>query len=259
MSIRKFDPSEDLWLNDLGREEVEKRVKALPEDVFNKVYCMYLDRNGFEKIPDWLRRFPNLESIDLKINHITKLEGLEILTKLRALSIEDNHIRKIEGLNTLKDLIHLILGESYHYLGGNEILKIENLESLEKLEILELANNKIQKIQGLDSLHNLEELDLAYNQIEVIEGLEGLSNLKMLNLRDNQIQHLDLSVIPPLEQIDLWNNPIKSITGFSELKRIESFIIDLTILDQSIQDEFRKYFGRLQQGEYYSRKKSIDQ
>ena len=27
MSIRKLDPSEDLWLNDLGREEVEKQLK----------------------------------------------------------------------------------------------------------------------------------------------------------------------------------------------------------------------------------------
>ena len=244
MSQRKFDPSEDLWLNDLGREEVEKRVKALPEDVFNKVYCIYLDRNGFEKIPDWLKKFPNLEVLDLKINHITKLEGLGSLTELRELSIEENQIKKIEGLDNLKNLKYLTLGESYHYLGGNEVRKIENLESLHNLEILELANNKIQKIEGLDSLQNLIELDLAYNQIEVIEGLDGLSNLRKLHLNENQIQHLDLSVIPPLEELDLSGNPINSITDFKSVKKIETFFIDPSNCDPLTQEKFHENFGR---------------
>ena len=75
MSIRKLDPSESLWLNDLGREEVEKRVKALPEDVFKKVYCIYLEGNWFWEIPSWLEKFANLESLDLKFNHIAKLKS----------------------------------------------------------------------------------------------------------------------------------------------------------------------------------------
>jgi Leucine-rich repeat (LRR) protein len=248
-------PTKSLYLDGLGLVLVEQEIKVLPEYVFEEADDLSLNENGLQEIPKWLERFANLQSVNLSSNHIRKLENLEILTKLRYLSIECNHIKKIEGLDTLKNLEGVRFGESYHYHGGNEIRKIENLNSLEKLEKLELAHNKIQKIEGLDSLNKLEELDLSYNQIELIEGLEKLSNLKNLNLGHNQIQHLDLSVIPALEQIDLWNNPIKSITGFNELKRIESFIIDPTVFDQSTQDEFRKYFGRLQQGEYYSRKK----
>jgi Leucine-rich repeat (LRR) protein len=245
--------NKSLYLDGLNPVLVEQEIKVLPEYVFEEADDLYLNEKCLQEIPKWLGRFTNLQSINLSSNHIRKLENFESLAKLGYLSIECNHIKKIEGLDTLKNLIGVRFGESYHYRGGNEIHKIENLDSLKKLERLELANNKIQKIEGLTSLQSLKELDLAYNQIEIIEGLEKVSNLKMLNLRDNQIQHLDLSVIPALEQVDLWNNPIKSITGFSELKRIESFIIDPTGFDQSTQDEFRKYFGSLGDGEYYSR------
>ena len=121
------------------------------------------------------------------------------MTKLRYLYVEDNQINKIECLDNLKNLLSLRFGESFHFYSGNMIHKIENLESLTELRVLELANNEIQKIEGLDLLKNLECLDLSYNKIEVIEGLEELANLKILNLTNNKIQHLDFKVIPTLE------------------------------------------------------------
>ena len=252
-------PSENKIFKDIdfswiGAKIVEQKIFALSEKEVDEIDAIDLHTNGFEKIPSWLKRFNNLESLNLRSNHIKKLEGLENMTKLRYLYVEDNQINKIECLDKLKNLHSLRFGESFHFYSGNMIHKIENLESLTELRVLELANNKIQKIEGLDLLKNLECLDLSYNKIEVIEGLEELANLKILNLTNNKIQHLDFKVIPTLEELGLEGNPIRMISGYHALKKIETLYIDLDTCNQPTQKTFRKYFGRYGL-EYYSKVK----
>ena len=255
----KFRPKikfpKELVLNWVGAFNIRQKINALPDQEILEFEKLTLQTNGFPRIPSWIKRFSNLEILDLSSNHIKRLRRLENLTKLKYLYIEDNHIKEIRGLGSLKNLRVLRFGESFHYNSGNEIQKIENLESLHKLEVLELANNKIQKIEGLNLLKNLERLDLSSNQIRAIEGLEELSNLKILHLSDNQIQYLDLSVIPALDELYLSENPIHTITGFGELKKIKSLIIDLDGCDLSTQEMFQKHFGSLGGDEYYSKVK----
>ena len=62
---------------------------------------------------------------------------------------------------------------SNHPGGGNQILEIEGLESLEKLYSLDLSHNKIKEIKGLDNLVNLRKLRISNNQIREIKGLKG--------------------------------------------------------------------------------------
>lgn len=52
----------------------------------------------------------NLEWLDLSFNNISKLEGLETLTKLKDLSVFNNNIAKLEGLDTLTSLQVLSVG-----------------------------------------------------------------------------------------------------------------------------------------------------
>ena len=44
---------------------------------------------------------------------------------------------------------------------SNKISKIENLDKLTNLEMLELGDNKIRKIENLDKLANLNEIYLG--------------------------------------------------------------------------------------------------
>lgn len=53
----------------------------------------------------------NLTWLDLSFNKITKIEGLETLTKLTDLSLYNNQISEIENLDTLVNLNALSLGE----------------------------------------------------------------------------------------------------------------------------------------------------
>ena len=53
----------------------------------------------------------NLTWLDLSFNAISKIEGLDKLTKLTDLSLFCNHIEKIENLQTLTNLSVLSIGE----------------------------------------------------------------------------------------------------------------------------------------------------
>lgn len=68
-----------------------------------------------------------------------------------------------------------------------DIIEIDNLKGLEKLQKLQLDNNIICKIQNLDHLTELRWLDLSFNLIEKIEGLDNLTRLTDLSLFSNRI------------------------------------------------------------------------
>ena len=69
-----------------------------------------------------------------------------------------------------------------------KIRKIENLESLTRIETLGFRWNFLKKIENLDHLTTLQELELYDNQISKIENLDGLVNLRMLDLSHNRLR-----------------------------------------------------------------------
>ena len=74
----------------------------------------------------------------------------------------------------------------------NLIKKIEGLENNTKLVELELYDNKIVKLENINHLSNLVILDMAFNVIkEVTPGcLDGLVNLKKIFLSANKIRKI---------------------------------------------------------------------
>jgi hypothetical protein len=83
-------------------------------------------------------------------------------------------------------------------LSQDLILEVSNLnekEELKALKFLDLhlrdeAKGKIRKIENLNSLVNLRLLNLSYNSITKIEGLDSLNSLVELNLAENSIHHV---------------------------------------------------------------------
>lgn len=87
-----------------------------------------------------------------------------------------------------------------------------------KLVELYLSQNFIEKIENLESLVNLEILDLAHNKISVIENLGNLKKLKDLWLNNNLIKNFgDLSHISNLTELTciyLWKNPVADFPSY---------------------------------------------
>ncbi|XP_061584282.1 dynein regulatory complex subunit 3-like [Cololabis saira] len=65
-------------------------------------------------------------------------------------------------------------------LSFNRIKKIEGLESLQKLELLELSNNRISAIENMDTLENLTHFAIANNLISEISNVMYLRRFKKL-------------------------------------------------------------------------------
>ncbi|XP_056666815.1 leucine-rich repeat-containing protein 9 isoform X1 [Monodelphis domestica] len=151
-----------------------------------------------------LASFPNLTSLTVVAQNISRISGLESCLLLKELWIAECHLTKIEGLQECKNLEKLFL----YY---NKITKIENLELLTKLEVIWLNHNGIRAIEGLQTLKNLKDLNLAGNSITSIgQCLDLNERIERLNLSGNQIcsfrELTHLTKLPLLKDLSL-NDP----------------------------------------------------
>ena len=77
------------------------------------------------------------------------------------------------------------------YLQGNHISKIEGLENLQNLVVLNLGNNPIKRVENIRHLKKLENLDLRHCLLEDIASLDEVSELDSLinlNVTDNALE-----------------------------------------------------------------------
>uniref|UniRef100_A0A3Q3EDT7 Leucine rich repeat and coiled-coil centrosomal protein 1 n=1 Tax=Kryptolebias marmoratus TaxID=37003 RepID=A0A3Q3EDT7_KRYMA len=111
---------------------------------------------------------------------------LSVSPSVTSLNLRCNHIPRIEGLSSAWHLHHLDLS-------SNRISKIEGLSSLTSLRTLNLSSNLITKVE-LNGLVNLTRLNLSYNQINnlTLLYLHGTEyKLKHLSLHGNRLDNVD--------------------------------------------------------------------
>jgi len=157
--------------------------------------------------------------VDLSHKEITKIRGLERLTRLQELVLYCNEITEIKGLETLTQLQELDLGH-------NRITEIKRLGTLTQLQKLVLSINQITEIKGLEKLTQLQRLDLSDNQITEIKGFNGLTQLQELYLGDNQITEIKgLNVLTQLQILYLVRNQIAEIKGLNTLTQLKVLML----------------------------------
>ncbi|XP_064621486.1 leucine-rich repeat-containing protein 9-like isoform X3 [Lineus longissimus] len=131
------------------------------------------------------------------------LENLEVL-HLGYNGIKDMSLLQLNRLTALKAL----------FLQGNEITKIEGLDSLQDLRELVLDRNKIKAISELSFLNqwNLQELHLEENRIKELSNLQPLENLQRFYLGMNRIQDINelekLEALPNLIELSVVSNAV---------------------------------------------------
>lgn len=117
-------------------------------------------------------------------------------------------------------------------IGKNRLKKIEGLNNLTKLEVLDLHGNQISQVTGLNALCDLKVLNLAGNQIRAIgpNDLEGLISLQELNLRRNRLKKLlGFKSTVQLQKLFLSNNEILTIedmSGVCEAVELREITVD---------------------------------
>lgn len=103
------------------------------------------------------------------------------------------------------------------------ISKIDNLETLDNLQVLRLDNNAIEKIEGISHLLNLRWLDLSFNNIAKIEGLDTLTKLTDLTLFNNNIEKLEnLDKLTSLQVLSVGNNKLDLLDNLMYLRKFKT-------------------------------------
>lgn len=168
---------------------------------------------------DFLRRFPNLETVELSGNRISELGGLEHLPQLRRLNLGGNLLETLPGLEYVSQLTDLDLS-------GNQLEALpEGAEQLRHLVSLDLSFNQIATLDDrVGQLANLENLQLEGNLLSTVPGSLGdLAQLSILNLGANRLvtvpEHLNR--LGRLTQLYLQDNSM-TLDGDSQL-RLEWF------------------------------------
>ncbi|XP_015726561.1 protein phosphatase 1 regulatory subunit 7 isoform X1 [Coturnix japonica] len=177
-----------------------------------------------------------VKTLCLRQNLVKRIENLEQLQTLRELDLYDNQIRKIENLETLADLE--ILDISFNvlrhiegldqltqlkklFLVNNKISKIENLSNLQLLQMLELGSNRIRVIENIDTLTNLDSLFLGKNKITKLQNLDALTNLTVLSIQSNRLTKIEgLQSLVNLRELYISNNGIEVIEGLENNNKL---------------------------------------
>ncbi|MCJ1468705.1 hypothetical protein MMC07_007335 [Pseudocyphellaria aurata] len=195
-------------------------IGALRLERFTKAEKLCLRQNQVSRIDFPSSLGATLRELDLYDNVISRVKGLESLTRLTSLDLSFNRIKHIKNIGHLKELKDL-------YLVQNKIQTIEGLEGLEKLRNLELAANRIREIENLETLSGLEELWLGKNKITQMKNLDSLRSLKILSIQSNRLSEISgLSGLSNLEELYISHNILTEVSGLEENTRLR--VLDIS-------------------------------
>jgi Leucine-rich repeat (LRR) protein len=121
---------------------------------------------------------PSLEVLHLAYNGINDLISLQIgrLTSLKALFLQGNEITKIEGLETLRDLRELVLDKNKIKLISEQSFAGQAQRLIE----LHIEENRLRDLINVQVLRNLQKLYAANNKINEFNDIDKLLDLNHL-------------------------------------------------------------------------------
>ncbi|KAM9481659.1 leucine-rich repeat-containing protein 49 isoform 2-T2 [Clarias gariepinus] len=166
-----------------------------------------------------------------------------------------DRIQRICGLDTMTKLDVLDLHE-------NQIIKIENVSHLAELRVLNLAGNCISRMENLQGLESLIELDLRRNHISFVTEVDQLLCLRRLFLSANNISSFDelacLGDLCSLSELALDGNPVAQESCYKQT--VLRCVLPLRLLDMKrITEEDRRTANLLARKEDEKKRESHKQ
>ncbi len=139
---------------------------------------------------DKIKKYKNLKSISFEtciIDNFDKIGEINV----DYLSITGNAFLRtdfLKGKNQYKGLI----------LNDSDLIDIENLKDMKKLELLSVNNSDVQNPELISELSSLLSLYIENTNIDNVSFLENLSNIKQVGLD----RELYISFIKDLEKLE---------------------------------------------------------
>ena len=207
---------------------MELALKLIQEAKEKRLTSLDLGNCGLTELPDELFELTWLEELILcnsrKIFDEQKRKYILIGSKNRD---KKNYFTFISPkISELLDLKTLIIGsDSVDLFGLNDITP---LQSLTKLQMLDLSSTHVEDISALKDMTQLHFLDLNSTQVQDISALKELTHLQYLYLSSTQVQDISaLKDLANLQELSLNSTQVQDISALKELTQLQSLSLSL--------------------------------
>lgn len=147
------------------------------------------------------------ESIDLTC---------DLVADLTSLVAQEAGIENLEGIQNLTSLERLDLTD-------NAVTDISQLAGLTSLNWLDLWGNSIEDVSVLAGLSEVTYLSVGDNEVSNVDALAALTALTLLRIRENEIADISaLSGLTQMTNLDISYNNISDISALGEMTRLET-------------------------------------
>jgi hypothetical protein len=163
---------------DLSNKNLKRLDKNLLKNLIESIKFEQQNvsnRSYGEQVEESQQQEPSIDTIILDNNHLSKLEHLDKLVRLRSLSLANNHLIEIRSIARLINL-------QYVNLLNNSLTCLDGFKELKHLIWLNLSGNQIKSLDGLRQNSLIQYLDASENSISNLSDLSALTELKVLIL-----------------------------------------------------------------------------
>lgn len=192
----------------LTESELDARYYSYQHNIFSKNesnQVISLALSSTKQDLSAITKLQNLESLKFNSVHLSSLESLPQLLKLKNLNIGGGIITDISPVLKYELLKSLTVS-------SNPIKNISNLKSIKALEALHCWDINSDDLSFILELPNLVSLDFGFNNVSDISCLKTLTNLQSLDLEHNKISNIEYLIdLKNLYYLSLGSNLIKSI------------------------------------------------
>jgi len=173
----------------------------VPDSLANLQQLSYL---GIQNIPitqmtDKVTYLHSLNTLSLRNCALTQMPNLRYMPNLSSLFLPQNKLTRLDGLmyvyhlwisdNLFTELPTQLVPERLHYLmmNNNPLNDVTKLTSFFNLTHIEFSHTDISSLPtDIDKLSNLYSLDLSYSKLQYLpDNVLNLSNLNKLNIQNN--------------------------------------------------------------------------
>jgi Leucine-rich repeat (LRR) protein len=198
-----------------NESNIHKEPNDLTDEDFSKITELRL---GLSQVSSSLTS-PSQELADIKI--------LEKCSNLKTL--------RLENINYPKQAIPIwmeILSKFGIYdLKKRFTIDLRPIENLHSLQLLQIYNVPVKNIKPLTGLTNLQRLFLENLQLSDLKPLKELKNLKILALNDSKVSDLEpLKDLVSLQNLFLDGTQVSDLEPLKGLKSLDTLIVSKTLI-----------------------------
>lgn len=185
----------------LSPREIDEKIEEA-----KRCDSLFLDHADLLAVPSNVFSLTHITALDLSDNSLSKVEGIEALSRLSILTLSANILVSLPSMLCFVHIVKLDLAHNHLSVLPKDFGHLTSLRELD------LSGNSIGSLpDSFSRLCRLEIFNISSNRLFVLPYGFSLSKLRMLHANNNELRSLNLGKLPELKELSIRNNPIDSI------------------------------------------------